>query len=157
MIILAVPFVLLGKEYFHGNRICMILAAICGGLSLFPHELLHAICYKEDVYLYNNLRQGLFFIIGTEDMSKSRFVFMCLCPNIFLGLIPYSVFLFIPHAVFLGLFGLICIGMGFGDYINTSHVARMPYFVAVGEMDGIAGVDGRMSVGKYSYTLHREG
>ena len=62
MIILAVPFVLLGKEYFHGNRICMILAAICGGLSLFPHELLHAICYKEDVYLYNNLRQGLFLL-----------------------------------------------------------------------------------------------
>ena len=76
MIILAVPFVLLGKEYFHSNRICMILAAICGVLSLFPHELLHAICYKEDVYLYNNLRQGLFFVIGTEAMSKSRFVFM---------------------------------------------------------------------------------
>ena len=127
MIILAVPFVLLGKEYFHSNRICMILAAICGVLSLFPHELLHAICYKEDVYLYNNLRQGLFFVIGTEAMSKSRFVFMCLCPNIFLGLIPYSVFLFIPHAVFLGLFGLICIGMGFGDYINTYNaIKQMP-------------------------------
>ena len=124
MIILAVPFVLLGKEYFHGNRIYMILAAICGVLSLFPHELLHAICYKEDVYLYNNLRQGLFFVIGTEAMSKSRFVFMCLCPNIFLGLIPYSVFLFIPRAVFLGLFGLICIGMGFGDYINTYNAIR---------------------------------
>ena len=97
----------------------MILAAICGVLSLFPHELLHAICYKEDVYLYNNLRQGLFFCYRTEAMSKSRFVFMCLCPNIFLGLIPYSVFLFIPHAVFLGLFGSDMYWNGFGDYINT--------------------------------------
>ena len=42
-----------------------------------------------------------------------------------------------------------------GDYLDTSHVARMPYFIAVGEMDGIAGVDGGMGVGKYSYTLHR--
>lgn len=38
---------------------------------------------------------------------------MCLCPNIFLGLIPYIIFLIFPNLTGLGLFGIICIGMGF--------------------------------------------
>lgn len=49
---------------------------MCGGLTLIPHEILHAICYKKDVYMYNDFAHGLMFVVGTEDMSKSRFIFM---------------------------------------------------------------------------------
>lgn len=127
MLILAIPFILLAKEYIRDNAIWLALGGICGGLSLPIHELLHAICYKKDVYYYNNLSQGLVFVVGTEDMSKIRFIFMCLCPNIFLGLVPYMIFLIYPNIVFLGLFGLICIGMGFGDYINVYNaIKQMP-------------------------------
>ena len=60
-------------------------------------------------------------------MSKTRFIFMSLCPNIILGLIPYIIFLIYPNIVFLGLFGLLCIGMGFGDYINVCNaIKQMP-------------------------------
>ena len=124
IIILAIPFILLAKEYIKDNTIWLALGGICGGLSLPIHELLHAFCYKKDVYYYNNLSQGLVFVVGTEDMSKSRFIFMCLCPNIFLGIIPYIIFLMFPNIVFLGLFGLICIGMGFGDYVNVYNAMR---------------------------------
>ena len=124
MLILAIPFILLAKEYIRDNAIWLALGGICGGLSLPIHELLHAICYKKDVYYYNNLSQGLVFVVGTEDMSKIRFIFMCLCPNIFLGLVPYMIFLIYPNIVFLGLFGLICIGMGFGDYINVYNAIK---------------------------------
>lgn len=58
--------------------------------SLFPHELLHALCFRGDVYLYTNLLQGMLFVVGTEDMSKGRFVFMSLLPNIILGLFRSS-------------------------------------------------------------------
>lgn len=127
MLILAIPFILLAKEYIRDNAIWLALGGICGCLSLPIHELLHAICYKKDVYYYNNLSQGLVFVVGTEDMSKIRFIFMCLCPNIFLGLVPYMIFLIYPNIVFLGLFGLICIGMGFGDYINVYNaIKQMP-------------------------------
>ena len=127
IIILAIPFILLAKEYIKDNAIWLALGGICGGLSLPIHELLHAFCYKNDVYYYNNLSQGLVFVVGTEDMSKTRFIFMCLCPNIFLGLAPYMIFLIYPNIVFLGLFGLICIGMGFGDYINVYNaIKQMP-------------------------------
>lgn len=124
MVALAILFILLCKDYIKDNAIYLALGGICGGLSLPIHELLHAICYKKDVYFYNNLSQGLLFVVGTEDMSKTRFIFMCLCPNIFLGLIPYMIFILFPNLVFCGLFGLICIGTGFGDYINAYNAFR---------------------------------
>ena len=45
-------------------------------LSFVPHEFLHALCFQEDVYMYQNLKQGMLFVIGPEDMSKGRFIFM---------------------------------------------------------------------------------
>ena len=58
-------------------------------ITLFPHELLHAVCFRRDVYLYTNLMQGMLFVVGPETMSKSRFIFMSLLPNLVFGLIPY--------------------------------------------------------------------
>jgi hypothetical protein len=127
MLLLVIPFLLLGMKYIHDNAIWMVVGGILGGLSLLPHELLHAICYKKDVYLYHDFAQGLMFVVGTEDMSKRHFIFMCLCPNIVLGMIPYLTFLLFPHLVGLGLFGIICIGMGFGDWINVYNaIKQMP-------------------------------
>ena len=82
---------------------------------------------RKDVYMYNDLAHMLMFVVGTEDMSKGRFIFMCLCPNLILGIIPYILFLIFPQFVGLGLFGIICIGMGFGDYLNIYNaIKQMP-------------------------------
>jgi len=127
MLVLAVPFLLLGMKYMPDRVIWLAVGGVFGGLSLLPHELLHALCYKKDVYLYHDFAHGLMFVVGTEDMSKAHFIFMCLCPNIVLGLIPYTAFLLFPHLVGLGLFGIICIGMGFGDWINVYNaIKQMP-------------------------------
>ena len=127
MVALAIPFLLLGIKFIPDNAIWMIVGAACSGLSIIPHEILHALCYKEEVYMYNDLAHGLMFVVGTEDMSKKRFIFMCLCPNIFLGLIPYVIFLLFPKLVGIGLFGIICISMGFGDYLNVYNaIKQMP-------------------------------
>jgi len=93
-------------------------------LSLFPHELLHALCFKKDVYMYTNLKQGLLFVVGPEDMSKGRFIFMSLLPNLVFGFLPYMLFYFFPQAVWPGALGALCIGMGFGDYINVFNALR---------------------------------
>ncbi|MBR1571350.1 MAG: DUF3267 domain-containing protein [Lachnospiraceae bacterium] len=124
MLLLAIPFLIMGLKFIPSNVILVMFGGILGGLSLFPHELLHAICYKKDVYLYQDLEHGLMFVVGTEDMSKWHFIFMCLCPNIVLGLIPYIVFLICPKLVGLGLFGIICIGTGFGDWINVYNAMK---------------------------------
>ena len=105
------------------NRIGMFIAI----LTLVPHESLHAICFREDVYMYTNLSKGMLFVHGTEDMSKARFVFMSLLPNIVFGLIPYTL-VFINHDLgILGVMGALCIAMGFGDYINVFNaLTQMP-------------------------------
>ena len=103
------------------------IASILTLLVLFPHEFMHAICFKADVYLYTNLKQGQLFVVGPEDMSKARFIFMSLLPNIVLGIIPYLVFLVNPNLMILGAFGTINISVGAGDYLNVFNaVTQMP-------------------------------
>lgn len=87
-------------------------------LLAFPHELLHAVCFKRDVYLYTNRKDGMLFVIGTEDMSKVRYIFMSMLPNLIFGFIPFAVFLINPQWKLLGCIGAFSIPMGAGDYFN---------------------------------------
>ena len=86
------------------------------GLSLFPHELLHSVCFREDVYLYTNWKQGMLFVVGPEDMSKGRFIWMSLLPNLVFGAVPYLLWMVMPHLFWLGCFGLLSLACGAGDY-----------------------------------------
>lgn len=103
------------------------LGVIASLIILFPHELLHAICFKDTVYLYTNLKQGMLFVVGPEIMTRNRFVFMSLLPNIIFGFIPFILFLIHPQWTFLGTLGAISIGSGAGDYMNVYNaLTQMP-------------------------------
>ena len=96
-------------------------------LILFPHEFLHGLCFKEEAYVYTNWKQGMLFVVGTEDMSRRRFVWMSLFPNIVFGLIPYVIFLIWPQYGFLGTLGALALSMGVGDYYNVYNaMTQMP-------------------------------
>lgn len=128
MILLAIPVYLKYKgllfDYFDEM---MVGAAMLPLLTMFPHELLHALCFKEDVYLYTNFKQGFLFVVGCETMSKQRFIFMSLLPNIVFGFLPYMIsFLGIQYLT-LAVLGVIAIGMGAGDYYNVFNaLIQMP-------------------------------
>lgn len=101
----------------------ILLALVC----MIPHELLHAVAFKSDVYLYSNLKASMLFVVGTEDMSKARFILMSLLPNLFFGFIPFIIFLLNPIHIILGTFGAVSISMGVGDYYNIiSAIRQMP-------------------------------
>ena len=126
MLVLAVPafFRCRGQA---GDLIGWGLACFTPMAILFPHELLHGLCFREDVYLYTNWKQGMLFVVGPEDMSKGRFVFMSLLPNLVFGVIPYLVGLLFPHLTFLVVMGVLCTGMGAGDYYNVFNaLTQMP-------------------------------
>jgi len=95
------------------------VGAILSMVCLIPHEFLHGICFKEDVTMYNNLKQGMLFVISLEDLSRGRFVFLSLLPNIVFGFIPYILFLIFPSLKILGTLGAISIAGGVGDYMNV--------------------------------------
>lgn len=97
----------------------LFIASVLSMLSLFPHELLHAVCFKDKVYLYIYWKKMMLFVTGPEDMTKGRFIFMSLLPNLIFGFIPYIIAMYNPSFVILGFFGALSISAGIGDYINV--------------------------------------
>ena len=108
---------------FTFDTIGCLLAFVC----MIPHEFLHAVCFKEDVYMYNNLKQGTMFVVGPENMTKFRFCFMSLFPCLILGVIPYVIFLINPSLVTLGTMGAISMASCAGDFYNVFNaITQMP-------------------------------
>lgn len=127
IILLAAAVPLLKDRFDIDGLFRCLLGAAAPMLILFPHELLHAVCFKGDVYIYTNMKQGMLFVHGTEDMSKFRFIFMSLLPNLVFGFIPYIIGLILPQGVFLIFFGAVSAGMGSLDYYNVFNaLTQMP-------------------------------
>ncbi|MCI9256964.1 DUF3267 domain-containing protein [Acutalibacter sp.] len=122
--LLLVPAVF--RTPFYGRGPQLILGFTTPLAALVPHELLHALCFKGDVYFYTNLSQGMLFVAGPEDMSKSRFVFMSLLPNLVFGFVPYLLGMLFG-VPFLLAFGALSAGMGAADYFNAFNaLTQMP-------------------------------
>ncbi|MBQ8185187.1 MAG: DUF3267 domain-containing protein [Lachnospiraceae bacterium] len=121
LVIMPVLFWRGGREGFQ------IWGCIIALLLAFPHEILHGICFKEDVYLYTNYKNGMLFVVGPEDMSKARFIFMSMLPNLVFGFVPFLIFLICPQFTLLGSIGAFSIPMGAGDYYTVFHaLTQMP-------------------------------
>lgn len=127
IVIFIVPVLIRSKSYIPDSVWQLIAGSMASIIIAFPHEILHAICFRQDVYLYTNWSQGLLFVVGPETMSKKRFIFMSLLPNIVFGFIPYTIGLIFSSAFFFGVFGALAIGMGAGDYYNVFNaITQMP-------------------------------
>ena len=125
MAVLAVPAV--WRAWGDFDSIQFFAGYVVSMLTVFPHELLHAICFKEDVFLYTNTRQGMLFVVGPEAMTKSRYIFMSLFPNIVFGLIPYIIGMLNPSSIWLLTWGVLSLSMGAGDYYNVYNaITQMP-------------------------------
>lgn len=112
------------RQYLHADLADfklwpILLACILPMLAAIPHELIHALCMRETVYMYSYLQAGAMFVLSLEDMTKTRFVLMSLAPNIVFGVIPFVTALIFPELYWLGIFGALSLGAGAGDYINV--------------------------------------
>lgn len=110
-----------------GSASFSVIGLIAAIASLVPHEYIHAVVFKNDVYMYTDIKHGLLFVVGSESMSRSRFICMSLLPNIVFGILPYAVFVIWPRLKILGTMGAFCIAFGAGDYINVFNaLTQMP-------------------------------
>lgn len=131
-IIFAIPVVLAMISYIKTGRFeigldQLILLLVLEIVTIPVHECLHASVFKGEVEFYTYFRKGLAFVVGPEDMTKTRFVLMSLCPNIVLGFVPYILYFFMPGQFWLGIWALGNIAAGAGDYINIYHaLTQMP-------------------------------
>lgn len=68
--------------FFYAGRQYNTWGAVASILLLVPHEFLHAIWMKGDVFMYTSLKNMVLFVISTEDLTKGQFVWMSLFPTI---------------------------------------------------------------------------
>lgn len=115
----AFTFDIIKEDFADGIAWQLLLACFLPMAVIVPHEIMHALCFKETVYLYAYPQAGAMFVLGLEDMSKTRFVFMSLLPNIVLGFVPFVLGIMFPGVYWLAIFGALNIGSGAGDYINV--------------------------------------
>lgn len=126
VIIIAIFSYLLHGELYIGFTLIGTLAAV---LCMIPHELLHAVCFgkKAEVELYVAPKQLSLFVVSAQPISKARFIFLSLLPNLVFGWIPLVVWAVLPHGGFgnhLFTFAIISIMFGAGDYMNSFNALR---------------------------------
>lgn len=98
-----------------------VIAAL---LVILPRELLRAVFYREECRFYLRFQESMPFLTGAEHMSRTRFLLATLFPDVLLGLVPLILYFIWPSLGFLGTLGLLCLPIGFGDYILASLVLR---------------------------------
>ena len=126
-IVMLVPAFIRCKEYIDSNIWQLLLGILFSVLAIVPRSLLQIIFFHENVYLYINLSQLMILLVGPETMSKKRFIFMSLFPNIVLGIIPYIIGMIFPNLLILVVIGVIFVTLGAGDYYNAFNaITQMP-------------------------------
>ena len=67
------------------------------------------------------------FVLETETMSKKRFIFMSLLPNLVFGFLLYCLSFLGTKYLMFALWGVIAVAMGAGDYYNVFNaLTQMP-------------------------------
>ncbi|MDO4486569.1 MAG: DUF3267 domain-containing protein [Bacillota bacterium] len=119
-----------------------ILGIAIGCVLSLPRELLRGMMFPagSKVELYQMMKPPRMFVSCDKPMSKSRFIFVNLFPNIVLGLIPLLIWLYISPYTYLArtLFsiGFICVITGGRDYMNIlKTIGRVPPFSKI-QMSG---------------------
>ncbi len=110
-----------------------IYGLVLAFLMMLPHEYLHGICFPRNaqVNIYYLSKFIAFATSCIEPISKKRYIWMNLCPNLFLGFIPFILWLFFFNDMPIGntifTFSLICTSFGAMDYVNIINaIIQMP-------------------------------
>ena len=102
------------------------IAAVMSILLVLIHQILHAICFPKKVQkeIWFILKSLSAFVYCNHPISKRKYLWICICPNVFLCIIPFFLWLILSHnfnnfmsqlILFVSLFNMFS---GIGDYYN---------------------------------------
>lgn len=101
-------------------------------LLTIVHEIIHALFYpiKSNKEIWKSKEQGAYFVYCEDEISKSRFIIMCLAPMFILGIIPFIIWYIIPTFIPMPyniavsiIFWLMTI-VAMGDVSNVCYVIK---------------------------------
>jgi len=133
--ILLAALIMLGSAFMHGRLNLqidhyMFIGMLIAFLTIFPHEILHAICFGKgvEVELYIAPKKLMLFVFSTQPITKMRFIWMSLCPNVVFGWFPLVLWAVLPYGdIYSNLLfavSIISILFGVGDYLNVYNAVR---------------------------------
>lgn len=141
IILISIGFMYKVSSFKNIKPMYFILSVILTLLLLYLHEIIHAVCFpinfKKEIWIKPN--EGALFVYCNECISKIRFLWVCIAPNLILGIIPFLFFLLgyfdsndsIKYIV--GMVSWMMIVSGIGDYLNIyntlTQVPRNGYVV----------------------------
>ena len=142
---LLVLLFVLGSYLLHGNLSSVGFRFL--GMAWFfiiciPHELLHAVCFGKDTEILLFTRPPAWLIHCVKPLSKSRFILMCMLPNIIFGWLPLLIWMLLPynegisHIMFTA--SVTAIIVGAGDYMNVLYTLNQQ---PKGSLQQLSGVD----------------
>ena len=112
--------------------VSFVLIIVLVYLLTFVHEIIHALFYPADVVkeIWKSKEQGAYFVYCEKEISKERFIVMCLAPMFILGIIPFVIWLILPDLIPMPyniavpiIFWLMTI-IAMGDVANVYHVMK---------------------------------
>ena len=111
-------------------------------LTFIPHEILHAVCFGRGAEVELFARPPALLVTCVKPLSKARFIFMSMLPNLVFGWIPLLVWMLLPycggvsHLLFTA--SVFAILLGGGDYMNVFYTLfQQPR----GSMQQISGIN----------------
>lgn len=131
--LIPIVLIIIASLYFHGASFSInptqsyFLAVILPFLFVIPHELLLGLCFGEGAEVEMYYSNRMWFVVCTKPISKARFIWVCLCPNLIIGWLPlivWAVFPWIPFGNTLLIFSVLSITLGGADYMNAWNALR---------------------------------
>ncbi len=132
-VIMIISITINGEFSYKFSYLGFVIAMLFSLLTILPHEILHGICFGKnaEVQLYISMKNMMAFVVSNQPISKKRFIFLSLLPNLIFGWMPLFIWAILPYnsiiSNFLLPFSIMCITFGVGDYLNVYNaIKQMP-------------------------------
>ncbi|PAV27648.1 hypothetical protein CIL05_20805 [Virgibacillus profundi] len=136
-VIILIVLAIFLKSFLTGSmveiRFFNLWGFILAFLMILPHEYLHAIVFPkgEKVELWVSPLALAAFVVSTAPISKGRFIFLSLLPNIVFGFLPLLIWIYLPQSLaitdIIFSFASLSLLFGIGDYLNVFNATfQMP-------------------------------
>lgn len=112
--------------------ISFFIVIVSVSILTLVHEIIHALFYpvSSEKGIWKSKEQGAYFVYCEDEITKTRFIVMCLAPMFILGIIPFVIWLLLPQFIPMPyniavaiVFWLMTI-MSMGDVANVYHVLK---------------------------------
>ena len=119
-----------GSLYLDTRASNSLIGVALALLTIYPHELLHALCFGKnaEVEVYIVPKWLMAFVYCTQPVSKARFIFISLFPNLIFGWLPLTIWAVLHPVIIysdtLFMFSCMSILFGCGDYMNVYNALR---------------------------------